>query len=211
MTEETATMRSMKSHQPQASTNVDWVTPRWILEPLGSFDLDPCTPHQMPWDTAAMRYTRSHDGLLSRWFGRVWLNPPFDKKSRGLFLEKMAMHGNGIVLVPASTEAKWFDWIWGYADSVLFLHKRPYFHYPDGRRAAANSGCSICLASYGCRNVEALQKSGLGVNLRIPKAAECRFLIAARCPVAVECTHGFDVCLECDPCNCKSEETKGDD
>lgn len=160
--------RSMRSHQPQSSKSVSWVTPKWILEPLGTFDLDPCTPEEMPWVTARNRYTVEDDGLVQPWRGRVWLNPPFDKASRWAFLKRMAEHGNGIALVSASTEVKWFkEWIWGHATSILFLKERPYFHYPDGRRGEANSGCSICLAGFGSFNDFALQHSGLGQYQKI--------------------------------------------
>src|ERR1700677_2965740 len=136
--------RSMKSHQPQASKNVDWLTPKWILDPLGTFHLDPCTPSKMPWSTADFRFTK--DGHTRPWHGRVWLNPPFDEKSRAAFLERMAAHGNGIALVAVATETEWFKaWIWPHATSILFLSKRPYFHRPDGTRGKTNSGCSICL------------------------------------------------------------------
>lgn len=30
----------------------------------------------------------------------------------------------------------------------------------------------------------------------------CRYLGAMRCPVSIECQHGFDVCPKCDPCTC---------
>jgi hypothetical protein len=30
----------------------------------------------------------------------------------------------------------------------------------------------------------------------------CRLVVAARCPVSIECEHGHDVCPICDPCNC---------
>lgn len=159
---------SMRGHQPQASKSVSWVTPRWILDPLGEFDLDPCTPDEMPWSTAKVRYTKGQDGLQQPWHGRVWLNPPFDKHNRRAFLKRMAEHGNGIALVAASTEVKWFkEWIWKHATSILFLSERPYFHYPDGRRGEANSGCSICLAGFGLVNDLALKHSGLGQFQRI--------------------------------------------
>lgn len=32
---------------------------------------------------------------------------------------------------------------------------------------------------------------------------ECRYRISLLCPVGIECEHGFDVCLICDPCTCK--------
>jgi hypothetical protein len=159
--------RSMKSHQPQASLVTSWVTPQWILDPLGKFDLDPCTPTEgMPWPTAKRMIRPDEDGLAIGWMGKVWLNPPFDKPSRSAFLERMARHDCGIALVPASTETDWFKkWIWPYASSILFLNRRPYFHYPDGRKGPANSGCSICLVSY--RMDEVLRKSGLGEWLPI--------------------------------------------
>ena len=108
-----ATRKSMKGHQPQASKNVSWVTPKWILDALGEFDLDPCTPDEMPWETALRRYTKFDDGLIQPWEGRVWLNPPFDKRGRWSFLKRMVEHGNGIALVSASTETEWFkEWVW---------------------------------------------------------------------------------------------------
>lgn len=160
--------KSMKGHQPQASKEVSWVTPRWILDPLGDFHLDPCTPDMMPWRTAEARYTKHDDGLRSPWFGRVWLNPPFDEEGRSAFLKRMAEHGNGIALVAASPETEWFKkWIWPYASSILFLNRRPYFHKPDGTRGKTNSGCSICLLGYGPENDEALRDAGIGQFLRI--------------------------------------------
>lgn len=165
--------KSMKGHQPQASKDVDWCTPRWILDRLGSFDLDPCTPPEMPWVTARDRYTKSYDGLAQSWYGRVWLNPPFDEKSRAAFLEKMAAHGNGIALVSVATETEWFKmWIWPFATSILFLNKRPHFHRPDGTRAKSNSGCSICLVGYGAINDEYLRRSDLGHYMKNQKGTQ---------------------------------------
>lgn len=33
---------------------------------------------------------------------------------------------------------------------------------------------------------------------------KCRYAIAMRSPVGIECIHGFDVCPNCDPCTCES-------
>ena len=30
----------------------------------------------------------------------------------------------------------------------------------------------------------------------------CKFRQAVTCAVAIECEHGYDVCPECDPCDC---------
>lgn len=37
---------------------------------------------------------------------------------------------------------------------------------------------------------------------------DCRYLIAARCPVEFECEHGAQACPICDPCDCGAGETR---
>lgn len=161
--------RSMKSHHATVGKSNVWLTPRWILDPLGKFSLDPCSaPSPRPWDTAISHIELPEDGLTAQWVGRVWLNPPFDRRGIAAWLEKMADHGNGIALIPAATETKHFaDFVWKRASSVLFLNKRPHFHRPDGSRASANSGCAIVLAGYGSSNDQILSKSGLGFYFKI--------------------------------------------
>lgn len=157
----------MKGHQSPIGLNDEWLTPPWILEPLGEFDLDPCAPINRPWDTARHHYTIEDDGLAGCWFGRVWCNPPFNRYERPKWMRRMAGHGNGILLVPAAMETKSFaESVWGRAHGVLVLDCRPYFHRIDGVRASSNSGCTICLVAYGAENDEILRTSGLGRYLR---------------------------------------------
>lgn len=85
----------------------DWLTPPEILRALGTFDLDPCSPTDRPWDTAKIHYTKIDDGLAKPWHGRVWLNPPYGNKTKS-WLSRLALHGNGIALVFARTETKSF-------------------------------------------------------------------------------------------------------
>ena len=42
-----------------------WLTPRYIIDALGPFDLDPCCPPKMPWRTAAEMVCRPADGLVA--------------------------------------------------------------------------------------------------------------------------------------------------
>lgn len=143
-----------------------WLTPPDILARLGAFDLDPCSAINQPWQTARVHYTKNDDGLSKKWFGRVWCNPPFGSEA-GKWLEKLAVHGNGVALIPARTETKFFfRYVWDCASAVLFLRGRPHFYFPDGTRAPFNSGAPICLIGYGSENVSVLVKSGLGVVVR---------------------------------------------
>jgi hypothetical protein len=149
----------------------EWLTPPEIMEKLGAFDLDPCSPLNRPWDTARRHYTVADDGLSKEWFGRVWMNPPFGRDA-AKWMRRIADHGNGIALIPARTEtAMFYESVWARADAVLFIKGRPHFHRVDGSRASFNSGAPICLVAYGHRNVATLLTSGLGAVLPIPRKA----------------------------------------
>ena len=74
-------MNGMGSHQSIKMQKDEWLTPPDLLEKLGTFDLDPCSPIVRPWDTAKHHYTIHDDGLSQTWFGRVWCNPPYGLKS----------------------------------------------------------------------------------------------------------------------------------
>jgi len=156
----------VKTHQRSIGKNDEWITPPEIKLPLGVFDLDPCSPVNRPWDTARIHYTIFDDGLIKPWVGRAWLNPPFNRYERPKWMKKMAEHNNGIMLIPAATETKAFaEHVWGKCAGILMLNKRPHFHYIDGSRANANSGCTLVLVAYGHDNFDLLRESGLGFPL----------------------------------------------
>jgi hypothetical protein len=140
---------AMGSHQSAAMKTDTWITPPHIIEALDNFDLDPCCPPDMPWRTADRMVSLPEDGLQIPWAGRVWLNPPYSREAVR-WLRKMAAHDHGTALVFARTETAWFfETVWRAASAVLFLEGRIHFHYPDGKRAAANAGAPSCLVAYG--------------------------------------------------------------
>jgi hypothetical protein len=141
---------TLTSHQrPIRGASDVWLTPPEIIEAVGPFDLDPCAAVGQPWRTATVQYTILQDGLSKQWKGFVWCNPPFGPDA-AVWLARLADHDNGIGLVPARTETRWFvQQVWNRATGILFLHGRPHFHYPDGSRGKANSGAPICLIAYG--------------------------------------------------------------
>ena len=157
----------LSGHQSAKMKNDEWLTPPDIVQALGSFDLDPCSPINRPWATAARHLTIQDNGLAHEWHGRVWCNPPFGREAVK-WLRRMAAHGNGIALIPARTEtAMFYETVWSRADAVLFIKGRPHFHYVDGRRAPFNSGAPICLVAYGKNNTKHLEESSLGKVVRV--------------------------------------------
>lgn len=154
----------MKKHQQTVGKSDEWLTPKNIIDSLGLFDLDPCAAVNRPFDCATVNYTVLDDGFNQEWFGRIWLNPPFNRYQKGAWMKKMAKHNNGIMLLPASLETDdFYHYVHGRSAAILFLNGRPHFSYPTGERAKFNSGCTICLIAYGSENIQSLINSKLGV------------------------------------------------
>lgn len=147
------------SHQSKFLKNEEWYTPPEIIESLGKFHLDPCTSKDRPWDTAKMHYTRN--GLTQAWFGRVWCNPPYGTKITD-WVRKMSLHNNGIMLIFARTDTKYFhEYIFRCAKGILFLKGRVKFHNIKGEAAKWTGGAPSCLVGYGERNAKILKNCGL--------------------------------------------------
>lgn len=160
--------RAMGSHQSTSAITHVWLTPKWILDDLGPFKLDPCAaPDPKPWPTAEIHYTApNQDGLALPWFGRVWCNPPYGNAAAS-WLRRLAQHGQGTALIFARTETKAFaDWVFEQADALLFLEKRLHFCDRQGEPAKRNSGAPSVLVAYGAKDAEILLDGGLTGRLR---------------------------------------------
>lgn len=145
--------------QSARAGTVDWLTPRWILDQLGVFDLDPCAaPNPGEWPTARRHITRPDDGLAAEWDGRVWLNPPYAAEAKH-WMRRLAEHGNGIALLFGRTETDWFFgnvWNAPTATGVLFLRGRVKFVRPGTYDAPDNGGAPSVLIAYGNTNAQLL-------------------------------------------------------
>lgn len=139
-------------HAPVRGAKDEWLTPPFVLNELGPFDLDPCAPVTPPWPTATRMLSIVDDGLTADWYPHefVWLNPPYGTDT-WKWLNRLATHpAGGIALIFARTETAGFvDAVWNKADSLYFLHGRLHFHHVDGTRASANSGAPSVLVAYG--------------------------------------------------------------
>lgn len=156
------------AHERSPDGKEEWLTPPEITTALGPFDLDPCSPVNRPWDTAARHFTIHDDGLAQDW-GRdfVWCNPPYGPKTER-WLAKMLAHGNGLALIFARTETKaWHDYIWNGTGvtGILFLKGRLSFHHVSGARAAMPAGGPSAIIAYGTTAIDRLRGAYYGGKL----------------------------------------------
>jgi hypothetical protein len=160
-------VRGMGGHHSARAGTDEWLTPPELVQAIGPFDLDPCspTPERRPWPTATVHYSEREDGLVLPWFGRVFLNPPYGSALER-WMERMALHGDGVALIFARTDTAAFQrWVWPVASALLFIEGRLFFHHAiTGCRADDNAGAPSVLVAYdqaGVRNLDALRDSGL--------------------------------------------------
>ncbi|MCB1423198.1 MAG: adenine methyltransferase [Nitratireductor sp.] len=168
-----------KHHSASAGTTT-WITPPHVIEALGGadgFDLDPCAAVNQPWPCARQSLTISDNGLLQRWSGRVWLNPPYTNAEIGKWMARLGDHGTGTALIFARTETEFFQrQVFERADALLYLEGRLHFHVAEamtvtigkrvhdlqaGDRYPANAGAPSVLCAYGTLDTEILASCGL--------------------------------------------------
>jgi hypothetical protein len=127
----------------------EWLTPKYITDELGPFDLDPCSPIVRPWNTALNHINKLEDGLSSKWFGMVWLNPPYGKEAIK-WMSKLKDNGDGIALIFARTDTKLFqENVLVHAQSMFLIKGRIRFCFVDGTSALENAGAPSVLIAYG--------------------------------------------------------------
>lgn len=156
------------AHNRGEHTTDDWITPKWIIEKFGPFDLDPCESDTQPWPCAKRGYRvcRSEDGLMLPWDGFWFLNPPYGKAT-ATWLNRAVLSPNGIALVFARTETRmFFDFVWPHASALFFVKGRLTFCYPDGAgsKPGHNSGGPSVLIGYGAKAASVLEAKGKGVG-----------------------------------------------
>ena len=147
--------------KPHRGATDEWITPKVIIDRLGPFDLDPCANEPRPWACARVNWTFEDLGLMQKWFGRVWLNPPYGPETKK-WLEHLAGHGRGTALIFLRTDTKWFmSHCWQGASGMLFVYGRIVFHRPNGEPAPGCAGAPSVLVAYGAEDADRLRTSGI--------------------------------------------------
>jgi len=139
--------------------NDEHYTQPWVFERLGvKFDLDVCAPcGGVSWIPAEHTYCILNDALQQRWYGKVWMNPPYSKPAP--WVDKFIENGNGIALLPV-TRGMWFDKIWEAADGLVIDKYNNKFTRPDGTQKSITF--RTVFVALGNENVEALHRLGIG-------------------------------------------------
>jgi phage N-6-adenine-methyltransferase len=147
--------------------SVDWWTPPEVFDKLNiEFDIDVASPiGGIDWIPAKKYYTEQDDGLTQDWEGTVWMNPPYGIAT-GSWLNRFVKHGDGIALVFARTDTRWFHNYALKADALLFTKGRLKFINPERNDTSTSASGSLFVAC-GSKSVKALKNSNLGwfVNL----------------------------------------------
>jgi hypothetical protein len=170
------------THESTYNESVEWYTPREIFKALAiDFDLDPCSPGQdiVRWIPAQIHYTVADNGLEKDWFGNVFMNPPYGMDTPR-WMKQLSDYGNGIALVFARPDTKWFHDYVPKADAICFIKGRIGFvpadkalFYADGTwETQGGCGAASMLVAYGKENAAALFRSGLGLTLPIIRSIE---------------------------------------
>lgn len=55
-------------------------TPKYVIDALGIFDMDPCAGVGTKIGEINLCDTSGQDGLSEKWIGCVYVNPPFSQK-----------------------------------------------------------------------------------------------------------------------------------
>lgn len=137
-------MSTLATHQlvNQSSGKVEYYTPPEIIEAArmtmgGAITLDPASSVEANKRVLALsHYTKEVDGLTQKWFGRVWMNHPFEKGRNHLWINKLVEEYNAgnvdeaCCITFASTSEKWFRPLMQFPQ--CFLYKRTNYFLPDG-------------------------------------------------------------------------------
>lgn len=131
----------------------EWYTPSEYVDAarlvMGGIDLDPASCKEANKVLQIDEfYTEADDGLTSEWFGRVWLNPPynmpdieqFTARAHELYQNKTI--AEAVVLVNNATDSAWFHTlIENYP--VCFTRGRVRFWGPHTSQGGARQGQAI--------------------------------------------------------------------
>jgi hypothetical protein len=153
----------------------EWFTPPYWVDlarrALGEIDLDPAS-HAIAQETVRARafFTAADNGLERPWFGRVWLNPPYNRALLSLFVDKLVAEyasgavGQAILLTHNYTDTEWFHTAASAARVICFPRGRIRFYAPSGEDCSPTQGQALFYFGDGCSFEATFRDVGLIVG-----------------------------------------------
>jgi phage N-6-adenine-methyltransferase len=128
----------------------EYETPYWLFNYLNTFwhfKLDPCASEDNNLNLP-FTYTESHDGLTQPWLHNAFVNPPYGAANEIRWVKKSVEEHirNKItvfLVLPAKTEASWFERAYRNAKAILFIDKRINFEKNKKQVSGNNIGTII--------------------------------------------------------------------
>lgn len=133
----------------QTSGDTEYYTPGFLIEAarevmgtpeslsMSGIDLDPASSLKANQFVKATKiFTIEDDGLSQPWYGNVWLNHPFGRKTNGPWISKLIKSYAEEEILQfccitfASTSEKWFQPLLPFQQ--CFLSPRTNYYLPDG-------------------------------------------------------------------------------
>ena len=155
------------SHEQVVISN-EWYTPKYVFNALGvTFDLDPASPIDRYFCNVPAKTFISNNSLEIKWNGFVWLNPPYgNEKNKMLWIQKFIDHGNGLILMPDRTSAKWWQLLANKSCSLLFVKRKIKFinQFGEVGNSPSNGSTIFAIGQRGKEALENAQKNNLGIR-----------------------------------------------
>jgi len=121
----------------------EWYTPSEYIESarktMGTIDLDPASSEIANNTVRAKTYfTAAQDGLEQKWFGNIWMNPPYSQPLISQFSETMSAKfssgefNQACILVNNATETQWCQKLLKVSSAICLIGGRIRFINKEG-------------------------------------------------------------------------------
>jgi len=139
---EWGTMKNV--HVSQNTGENEWYTPLKYIESakkvMRNIDLDPASSKIANNIVKAKYYfSKENNGLLQKWWGNIWLNPPYSQPLINQFSDKFVNEieniGQACILTNNATETKWYQNFMKYSNVICFITGRINFIDIDGNNS----------------------------------------------------------------------------
>lgn len=137
-----------KAHVSNNTGEYEWYTPVEYIEAarlvMGSIDTDPASSELANKTVKATQFfTQNNTGLLQRWCGNVWMNPPYSQplitQFTNLLVEKYLSKeiNQACVLVNNATETNFYQNMMRTCSVICFIKGRVKFIDVNGKESGA--------------------------------------------------------------------------